>query len=38
MELNDLKKEINEVIQQIDDKDFIEKIYVIIKNKKNEKK
>lgn len=34
MKIKELKKEIKKLIEQIDDKDFIEQIYVIIKNKK----
>lgn len=34
MEVNALKMEINKLIEEINDKNFIEQIYVIIKNKK----
>ncbi|UWD55011.1 MAG: hypothetical protein [Bacteriophage sp.] len=34
MEVNALKTEINKLIEEINDKNFIEQIYVIIKNKK----
>ena len=34
MGVNALKTEINKLIEEINDKNFIEQIYVIIKNKK----
>ena len=34
MEVNALKTEINKLIEEINDKNFIEQIYVLIKNKK----